>query len=199
MRIRYIIFSMMLLLTVTAFAKGRDEVIVTRQITADERHLIPDKTLSLTVKRASFSRRGNTYLTHAILSLADSIADNDISNRVFELIIEPKIGHTDIAIRSTQLFDNPNVSNSDYYGVLHHRHIYLLLRLTPANKPLLKENLDLRGGKLSLIQEFEMVEYKAPYEPTTVMATVNDAGATTISMLQINLKQDNDGNEQQTD
>ena len=74
-----------------------DEVIVTRQFTAGQRNMLPEKTITVEMKRLTFDKKADASLVDAITRVMDTIAQEDYQNRTFVLLLEPK-GNGEIAI-----------------------------------------------------------------------------------------------------
>ena len=160
---------MCLLLAGSMWAKD-DEVIVTRQLTAGQRNALPEKTLTVEMKRLVPAKKADALLIDAINMVMDTIAQEDYQNRTFVLMLEPRTdGDVAIAVRSDDILTHGRQDASIYYGDLEHKRYHFVVLTTKDNGQLL-ERIFKRQGKVNFVQEFEFVDYKTPIYPTNVIA-----------------------------
>lgn len=146
-----------------------DEVIVTRQFTSSQRDVLPEKTLTVEMKRLTFAKKADAGLVDAITQVMDTIAQEDYQNRTFVLLLEPKEGgEIAIAARNDDIVTQGRQDASIYYGTLEHRRYHFVL-LTSKDNAALLEGTFKRQGKVKFVQEFEFVDFKTPLYPTNVI------------------------------
>ena len=160
---------MCLLLAGSMWAKD-DEVIVTRQLTSGQRNALPEKTLTVEMKRLVPAKKADALLIDAINRVMDTIAQEDYQNRTFVLMLEPRTdGDVAIAVRSDDILTHGRQDASIYYGDLEHKRYHFVVLTTKDNAQLLERTFK-RQGKVNFVQEFEFVDYKTPIYPTNVIA-----------------------------
>ena len=165
-----------LLITLTAAAlvvgslwAKDDEVIVTRQFTVGQRASLPEKTITVEMKRLAFDKKADTDLTSAITQLTDTVAQEDYMNRTFVLLLEPKPdGSVAIAVHSDDIVTHGRMNANMYFGTLQPGRCHFVVLTGKDNLELLEKTFK-RQGKVKFVQEFEMVEYKTPIYPTNVI------------------------------
>ena len=146
-----------------------DEVIVTHQFTSSQRDVLPEKTLTVEMKRLTFAKKADAGLVDAITQVMDTIAQEDYQNRTFVLLLEPKEGgEIAIATRNDDIVTQGRQDASIYYGALEHRRYHFVL-LTSKDNAALLEGTFKRQGKVKFVQEFEFVDFKTPLYPTNVI------------------------------
>lgn len=146
-----------------------DEVIVTRQFTSSQRNILPEKTLTVEMKRLTFAKKADAGLVDAITRVMDTIAQEDYQSRTFVLLLEPKEGgEIAIAARNDDIVTQGRQDASIYYGTLEHRRYHFVL-LTSKDNATLLEGTFKRQGKVKFVQEFEFVDFKTPLYPTNVI------------------------------
>ena len=146
-----------------------DEVIVTRQFTSSQHDVLPEKTLTVEMKRLTFAKKADAGLVDAITQVMDTIAQEDYQNRTFVLLLEPKEGgEIAIAARNDDIVTQGRQDASIYYGALEHRRYHFVL-LTSKDNAALLEGTFKRQGKVKFVQEFEFVDFKTPLYPTNVI------------------------------
>lgn len=151
------------------WAKGEDEVIVTRQLTMAQRNSLPDKTITVEMKRLTPTKKADAGLIDALTQVMDTIASEDYQNRTFVLLLEPKAGgEVAIAVRSDDIVTRPSKDEAIYYGMLEHRRYHFVVLTGKDNVPLLEQTFK-RQGKVKFVQEFEFVDFKTPRYPTNVI------------------------------
>ena len=167
---RFCIALAAVLLTVgSLWAKDEDEVIVTRQLTMGQRNSLPEKTITVEMKRLAPAKKADSALLEAITQVMDTIASEDYQNRTFVLLLEPKAsGEVDIAVRSDDIVTRARKNDSFYYGALEHRRYHFVVLTGKDNVPLLEQTFK-RQGKVKFVQEFEFVDFKTPLYPTNVI------------------------------
>jgi len=176
MKMKRIAILMLLAVAVSMGAAAEDPVVVAtvRQITEDERNLIPAKTLEMKLQRVKWDVRGNGYLIDAIKAVIDTVTSNDVMNRTFEVIIDPVKGEGNssevaIAVLSSDVLEG-GLNADAYEGVMVVERRNFVFTRTRHNAQLLKQLLAKDKGKARLVCEFEVVSYKVPPEPTSVVA-----------------------------
>ena len=146
-----------------------DEVIVTRQFTSSQRNILPEKTLTVEMKRLTFAKKADTGLVEAITRVMDTIAQEDYQSRTFVLLLEPKEdGEIAIAARNDDIVTQGRQDASIYYGTMEYRRYHFVL-LTSKDNATLLEGTFKRQGKVKFVQEFEFVDFKTPLYPTNVI------------------------------
>lgn len=145
-----------------------DEVIVTRQFTTGQRNVLPEKTISVEVKRLTPNKKADGGLIEAINQVMDTIAMEDYQNRTFVLLLEPNTeGEVSIAVRSDDIVTRGSKDATIYYGSLEHNRYHFVVLAREDNLALLERTFK-RQGKLKFVQEFEFVDFKTPNYPTNV-------------------------------
>ena len=176
------------LLTLVAgsvWAHETDEVIVTRQLTMSQRNALPEKTISLEMKRLVAAKKADQELLAAITTITDTIASEDYMNRTFVLLIEPKSGDdVSIAVNSDDILTQ-NRSRDCVYGDLQRGRCHFVVLIGKDNLPLLEKTFK-RQGKVKFVQEFEMVEFKTPYYPTCVIGQWSASKGLNLLTVMIN-------------
>ncbi|MBR5169589.1 MAG: hypothetical protein IKW85_03385 [Muribaculaceae bacterium] len=146
-----------------------EEIIVTRQLTMSQRNALPDKTISVEMKRLAFSKKADPELVAAIFQVMDTIARNDYINRTFVMLIETKAdGQVAIAVRDDEIVTRGKQEQGIYYGTLERgRHHFVVL--TGKDNAKLLEKTFKRQGKAKFVLEFEFVEFPRPNYRTNVI------------------------------
>ena len=146
-----------------------DEVIVTRQLTMAQRGNLPEKTITVEMKRLTFNKNADAGLVEAITQMTDTIASEDYQNRTFVLLIEPRgDGEVAIAVRSDDIVTRGRQDASIYYGTLEHERYHFVVLTGKDNQQLLDKTFK-RQGKVKFVQEFEFVDFPTPRYPTNVI------------------------------
>lgn len=163
-----------------------DEVIVTRQFTSSQRNVLPEKTLTVEMKRLAFSKKADPGLIDAITRVMDTIAEEDYQSRTFVLLLEPKDGgEIAIAARNDDIVTRGRMNDDIYYGTLEHRRYHFVLLTSKDNGPLLESTFK-RQGKVKFVQEFEFVEFKTPVYPTNVIGQWSPDNGLRLQTVSIN-------------
>ena len=162
-----------------------DEVIVTRQLTTGQRNALPEKTITLEIKRLAFNKKADTGLIDAITQVMDTIAAEDYQNRTFVLLLEPREGRIAIAAHSDDIVTRGKQDPSIYFGTLEHKRYHFVVLTSKDNMPLLEQTFK-RQGKVKFVQEFEFVEFKTPNYPTNVIGRWSPANALKLLTVIIN-------------
>ena len=116
---RLFITAAALVLTACSLWAKDDEIIVTRQLTMSQRKTLPDKTITLEMKRLVPSKKANAALIDAITQVMDTVATEDYMNRTFILLLEPKPdGGVFIAVRSDDIITTGRQDPTVMYGDL---------------------------------------------------------------------------------
>lgn len=153
---------------VSLWAKD-DEIIVTRQFTSGQRNMLPEKTVTVEMKRLSIDKKADAGLVDALTRVMDTIAEEDYQNRTFVLLLDFKDGgEIGIAARDDDIVTRGRKDGSIYHGVLDHRRYHFVLLTSKDNTRLLEQTFK-RQGKVKFVQEFELVEFKTPHYPTNVI------------------------------
>ena len=151
------------------WGKDDDEVIVTRQITTDQRNALPEKTIAVEMKRLAPAKKANSELIDALTQVMDTIAAEDYQNRTFVLLLSPKEnGAVDIAVRNDDILTRGRQDATIYYGALDHKRYHFVVLISKDNVPLLEQTFK-RQGKVKYVQEFEIVDFPTPRYPTNVI------------------------------
>ena len=146
-----------------------DEIIVTRQLTMAQRGNLPEKTITVEMKRLAFNKNADSGLVDAITQVTDTISREDYQNRTFVLLIEPRgDGEVAIAVRSDDIVTRGRQDASIYYGTLEHERYHFVVLMGKDNQQLLDKTFK-RQGKVKFVQEFEFVDFPTPRYPTNVI------------------------------
>ena len=146
-----------------------DEVIVTRQLTMAQRGNLPEKTITVEMKRLAFNKNADSGLVDAITQVTDTIAREDYQNRTFVMLIESRgDGEVAIAVRSDDIVTRGRQDASIYYGTLEHERYHFVVLMGKDNQQLLEKTFK-RQGKVKFVQEFEFVDFPTPRYPTNVI------------------------------
>lgn len=165
-----IVIASILLAVGYMHAKDRDEVIVTRQLTLAQRNSLPEKTVTVEMKRLMPSKKADMGLVNAITQVMDTIAQEDYLHRTFVLLVESRSnGEIGIAARNDDIVTHAKQEEFLYYGALEHGRHYFVVLTSKDNGPLLEQTFK-RQGKVKFVQEFEFVDFKTPHFPTNVIA-----------------------------
>lgn len=163
-----------------------DEVIVTRQLTTSQRNALPEKTITVEMKRLQQAKKANQSLIDAITLIMDTIASEDYQNRTFVMLLEPRAdGQVAIAIRSDDIVTRGKEHQDNYYGALEHRRYHFVVLTSNDNATLLQETFK-RHDKVKFVQEFEFVDFKTPNYPTNVIGIWAPAQGLTWQSVAIN-------------
>ena len=147
-----------------------DEVIVTRQFTAGQRNMLPEKTITVEMKHLVFSKKADADLVSAITQVMDTVNQEDYQNRTFVMLLEPKgEGEVAIAVHSDDIVTRGHHDATPYYGSLDQGRCHFVVLTSKDNQALLEQTFK-RQGKVTFVQEFEFVEFKTPVYPTNVIA-----------------------------
>ena len=188
-----ITLSMALLIAGSLWAKD-DEVIVTRQLMTGQRDALPEKTITVEVKRLTFNKKADIGLVSAITAVMDTIASEDYQNRTFVLLIEPRgQGEVAIAAHSDDIVTRGKQDPTIYYGTLEHERYHFVVLTGKDNQALLEQTFK-RQGKVKFVQEFEFVDFKTPSYPTNVIGRWAPGGTIKLSTVIINEDPENDRN-----
>ena len=166
---RLFIALMALTLTIGSMWGKDDEIIVTRQITIGQRNALPEKTITIEMKRLAPAKKADAGLIDAITQVMDTIAGEDYQNRTFVMLLEPKeSGIVDIAVHSDDIVTRGQKDASIYYGVLDHKRYHFVLLIDKDNLSLLEQSFK-RQDKVKFVQEFEIVDFPTLLFPTNVI------------------------------
>lgn len=160
-------------LTIVALAASSlwakdDEVIVTRQLFMGQRNSLPEKTITVEMKRLTFNKKANPDLVTALTIMMDTISQEDYQNRTFIVLLEPNAnGDIGIAIRDDDIVTRGKQDASIYWGDMEHQRYHFVLLTGKDNLALLEQTFK-RQGKVKFVQEFEFVEFKTPKYPTNL-------------------------------
>ena len=164
----FITLAIAVLATGSLLAKD-DEVIVTRQLFMGQRNSLPEKTITVEMKRLTFNKKANPDLLAAITMMMDTISQEDYQNRTFVVLLEPNAnGDIGIAIRDDDIVTRGKQDASIYWGDMEHQRYHFVLLTGKDNMALLEQTFK-RQGKVKFVQEFEFVEFKTPKYPTNVV------------------------------
>ena len=163
-----------------------DEVIVTRQLTLSQRNSLPEKTITVEMKRLVFNKKTDAGLIDAITHVMDTIAQEEYQSRTFVLLIEPKSsGEIGIAAHNDDIVTRGNKQDAYYYGDMEYKRYHFVLITSKENQQLLEQTFK-RQGKVKFIQEFEFVDFKTPLYPTSVFGVWSPAKGLTWQAVIIN-------------
>lgn len=179
---------MCLLLASSLWAKD-DEIIVTRQLTSSQRNTLPEKTITVEMKRLVPAKKADASLIDAINQVMDTIAQEDYQNRTFVLLLQPRgDGGVAIATHNDDIVTRGSKDATIYYGTLEHRRYHFVVLTGKDNGQLLEQTFK-RQGKVKFVQEFEFVDFKTPIYPTEVIGHWSAGKGLTWQTVSIN----NDG------
>ena len=166
---RFLIVLTTLVLAAASLWAKDDEVIVTRQLTTGQRNSLPEKTITVEMKRLAPAKKANAGLVDAITQVMDTIAQEDYQNRTFVLLLESRPdGSISIAAHSDDIVTQGKRDASIYYGDLEHKRYHFVVLTGKENQELLDQTFK-RQGKVKFVQEFEFVDYKTPNYPTNAI------------------------------
>ena len=170
-RKRFFISLVSLVLTAACmWGKDGDEVVVTRQLTLNQRNSLPEKTLLVETKQLTVNKKADIELVNAITQVMDTIAQEDYRNRTFVLLLEPKEGgEVTIAAHSDDIVTRGRKDATVMFGSLDYKRYHFVLLVNKDNQELLERTFK-RQGKVKFVQEFEFVEFPTPQAPTNVIA-----------------------------
>ena len=161
--------AMMCLLLASSLWAKDDEVIVTRQLTSSQRNTLPEKTITVEMKRLVPAKKADASLIDAINQVMDTIAQEDYQNRTFVLLLQPRgDGGVAIATHNDDIVTRGSKDATIYYGTLEHRRYHFVVLTGKDNGQLLEQTFK-RQGKVKFVQEFEFVDFKTPIYPTEVI------------------------------
>ena len=176
-----------------------DEIIVTRQFTSSQRNVLPEKTITVEMKRLTINKNANASLVDAIMLVMDTIAQEDYQSRTFVLLLEPKEGgEVAIAAHNDDIVTRGSKDGSIYYGTLEHKRYHFVLLTSKGNSQLLEETFK-RQGKVKFVQEFEFVNFKTPLYPTSVIGRWSPVKGLRLATVSINEEPDDDKNANKKD
>jgi len=161
--------AMMCLLLASSLWAKDDEIIVTRQLTSSQRNTLPEKTITVEMKRLVPAKKADASLIDAINQVMDTIAQEDYQNRTFVLLLQPRgDGGVAIATHNDDIVTRGSKDATIYYGTLEHRRYHFVVLTGKDNSQLLEQTFK-RQGKVKFVQEFEFVDFKTPIYPTEVI------------------------------
>ena len=176
-----------------------DEIIVTRQFTSSQRNVLPEKTITVEMKRLTINKNANASLVDAIMLVMDTIAQEDYQSRTFVLLLEPKEGgEVAIAAHNDDIVTRGSKDGSIYYGTLEHKRYHFVLLTSKGNSQLLEETFK-RQGKVKFVQEFEFVNFKTPLYPTSVIGRWSPVKGLRLATVSINEEPDDSKNANKKD
>ena len=186
MKMKRLLITLMIAVLVTGSLWAKDdEVIVTRQLTTGQRNALPEKTITLEIKRLAFNKKADTGLIDAITQVMDTIAAEDYQNRTFVLLLEPREGGIAIAAHSDDIVTRGKQEPTIYFGTLEHKRYHFVVLTGKDNMPLLEQTFK-RQGKVKFVQEFEFVDFKTPNYPTNVIGQWSPGNAMKLLTVIIN-------------
>lgn len=181
--------AMMCLLLASSLWAKDDEVIVTRQLTSSQRNTLPEKTITVEMKRLVPAKKADASLIDAINQVMDTIAHEDYQNRTFVLLLQPRgDGGVAIATHNDDIVTRGSKDATIYYGTLEHRRYHFVVLTGKDNGQLLEQTFK-RQSKVKFVQEFEFVDFKTPIYPTEVIGHWSAGKGLTWQTVTIN----NDG------
>lgn len=161
--------AMMCLLLASSLWAKDDEIIVTRQLTSSQRNTLPEKTITVEMKRLVPAKKADASLIDAINQVMDTIAQEDYQNRTFVLLLQPRgDGGVAIATHNDDIVTRGSKDATIYYGTLEHSRYHFVVLTGKDNGQLLEQTFK-RQGKVKFVQEFEFVDFKTPIYPTEVI------------------------------
>jgi hypothetical protein len=183
---RFFIAAVAVLLTACSLWAKDDEVIVTRQLTMAQRNSLPEKTITVEMKRLAPTKKADAGLISALTQVMDTIANEDYQNRTFVLLLEPKANGTiAIAARNDDIVTRGSKDATIYFGTLEHNRYHFVVLTGKDNVPLLEQTFK-RQGKVKFVQEFEFVDFPTPRYPTNVIGEWSPGQGLTWITVSIN-------------
>ena len=168
-----------------------DEVIVTRQLTKGQRGALPEKTLTVEMKRLTFGKKADAGLVEAITQVMDTIVQEEYQSRTFVLLLEPKDdGEVAIAAHNDDIVTRGHKDATIYHGTLEHKRYHFVVLTSRDNAQLLERTFK-RQGKVTFVQEFEFVDFKTTLYPTNVIGTWSPGKGLRLLTVAINENPDN--------
>jgi len=170
-----------------------DEVIVTRQLTKGQRGALPEKTLTVEMKRLTFGKKADAGLVEAITQVMDTIVQEEYQSRTFVLLLEPKDdGEVAIAAHNDDIITRGHKDATIYHGTLEHKRHHFVVLTSRDNAKLLERTFK-RQSKVTFVQEFEFVDFKTTLYPTNVIGTWSPGKGLRLLTVAINENPDNVG------
>ncbi len=163
----------------------KDEVIVSKQLTEDERDLLPDKTIEIKMKRLSINRKTGGRMMDDLMPVLDSIAANDYTNRTFALLLTPAGNDVNIGVSNDDIISH-GLNKDLYFGDLEVNGAHFVVMRNSENDAVLTRSF-FRNGDIKFVQEFEFVMVKKADEPTSLIARWGPTSGLKIQQLVINL------------
>lgn len=180
----------MMLVAGSLWAKD-DEVIVTRQLTQGQRGALPEKTLTVEMKRLTFGKKADAGLVEAITQVMDTIVQEEYQSRTFVLLLEPKEdGEIAIAAHNDDIITRGHKDPTIYHGTLEHKRYHFVVLTSRDNAQLLERTFK-RQSKVTFVQEFEFVDFKTTIYPTNVIGRWSPGQGLRLSTVAINENPDN--------
>lgn len=178
--------AMMCLILASSLWAKDDEIIVTRQLTSSQRNTLPEKTITVEMKRLVPAKKADASLIDAINQVMDTIAQEDYQNRTFVLLLQPRgDGGVAIATHNDDIVTRGSKDATIYYGTLEHRRYHFVVLTGKDNGQLLEQTFK-RQGKVKFVQEFEFVDFRTPNYPTSVIAQWSPGGGLRWQSVVIN-------------
>ena len=178
--------AMMCLLLASSLWAKDDEIIVTRQLTSSQRNTLPEKTITVEMKRLVPAKKADASLIDAINQVMDTIAQEDYQNRTFVLLLQPRgDGGVAIATHNDDIVTRGSKDATIYYGTLEHRRYHFVVLTGKDNGQLLEQTFK-RQGKVKFVQEFEFVDFKTPIYPTNVIGRWSQDNGLQLQTVSIN-------------
>ncbi|MBR5101905.1 MAG: hypothetical protein IK092_02130 [Muribaculaceae bacterium] len=146
------------------------EIILTKQITLDEREQIPDKTMEVKMSQLKFNTKEQPALVQQLGDLLDYFADNFFANDVFAFCFAKVNDSIVITINNCDIIDSIGTNPKQYFGDLAVKHCHFIVTQNPDCEKLFKK-LFKSSGKINAIREFEYVAFKNPPYSTMAVAT----------------------------
>ena len=170
-----------------------DEVIVTRQLTQGQRGALPEKTLTVEMKRLTFGKKADAGLVEAITQVMDTIVQEEYQSRTFVLLLEPKDdGEVAIAAHNDDIVTRGHKDATIYHGTLEQKRHHFVVLTSRDNAKLLERTFK-RQSKVTFVQEFEFVDFKTTLYPTNVIGTWSPGKGLRLLTVAINENPDNVG------
>lgn len=168
----------------------KDEVIVSKQLTEDERDLLPDKTIEIKMKRLSINRKTGGRMMDDLMPVLDSIAANDYTNRTFALLLTPAGNDVNIGVSNDDIISH-GLNKDLYFGDLEVNGAHFVVMRNSENDAVLTRSF-FRNGDIKFVQEFEFVMVKKADEPTSLIARWGPTSGLKIQQLVINLSNESE-------
>ncbi len=173
---KYLLFTLMMLLWSNYCFAKEGEVIITRCYTQAERKILPDKVDQFQVQNIGLST--NTEVKDLITAINDMVKvvnDEDYEHYVFSLFVYAnKEGAYSIQIEAHDPMNDPKPLRENMLGVIKIGYRYFLVQKMPDMGALQKKLFVKAKGKTKFIREFELVDFPRKETRTALLAILQN-------------------------